>query len=442
MSTDGPLQLAVFWGDTVSVYEVGRGAQLTIGRDEDCDIRVDAFGVSRKHAVVHGGPPVELEDLGSSNGTFVALTGTHAKSGRTDPIALKRVAGKRVALSVGDSINIGNASAVLRRGRSDDVETPMQDVILVEPTMKELYDEAGRASKAQLPVLVLGETGVGKDVLAQWIHRASPRRDKPFLALNCAALTESLLESELFGHERGAFTGAQQTRVGLLESADGGTVFLDEIGDLPLTIQAKLLRVIERREVLRLGARAPRSIDVRFISATNKDLEAAVEAGTFRSDLYFRLNGLTLTIPALRERRSEIAPLAKQFAKRSAQQLELPGPPPLTAATIAILESHSWPGNIRELRNVIERAVVLAGGQPVAPLHLPKKMTAKPVAPATGGDVERLRREMADAERKRILDGLAQCDGNQTRAAELLGISRRTLINRLEEYGVERPRKK
>ena len=434
MPTDD-LELAVFAGDAVRVHALVPGASLVVGRDPECDVHVDAVGVSRRHAIVHVGPPLELEDLGSSNGTFVALTGGQGAGARTDPVALKRISGKRVGLSAGDSINVGSASAIVRRRARPEASPSTTDV------MTALHDEARRAAGSDLPILILGETGAGKEVLARWIHAASPRASGRLLALNCAAFSESLLEGELFGYERGAFTGAQQTRPGLLESAEGGTVFLDEIGDLPLALQAKLLRVIEQREVMRIGARTTRAIDVRFLSATNRDLERATTAGAFRQDLLFRLNALTLTIPPLRERRAEIAPLARQFLSEAATKAGRAAPA-VSPAALSALEGWDWPGNVRELRHVVERAAVLSSGT-IDLAHLPRKLVehaaTSPAPPAD--DLERLRGEVVAAERRRIVEALARADGNQTRAAELLGISRRTLINRLEEHAIERPRK-
>jgi two-component system, NtrC family, response regulator AtoC len=316
-------------------------------------------------------------------------------------------------------------------------------------------------------------------VLAEQVHRRSPRAAKPFLRLNCAALSESLLESELFGHERGAFTGAHQLKSGLLETAQGGTVFLDEIGELPMTVQVKLLRVLEERQVWRVGGVKPRPIDVRFVAATNRDLETAVTEHKFRQDLYFRLAGVTLHIPPLRERTEEIEPLAREFARQLSRQKR---PPALSPEVIALMLGYSWPGNIRELRNAIERAVLLAGDGAVMPEHFAvEKMTATistpisdaplPRATATranapdskppsvqhdtlpptsdqGGAAaaalslgERLRRQVQEVERQHIIDALTRCGGNQTRAARELGISRRTLISRLEAYNIPRPLK-
>jgi len=334
--------------------------------------------------------------------------------------------------------------------------------LVADRTMQDLYALAGRIASGTISVLILGETGVGKEVLAEKVHKLSPRAQKPYLRLNCAALSESLLESELFGHERGAFTGAVAAKQGLLETADGGTVFLDEVGELPLSIQVKLLRVIEERVVLRVGGLRPRPLDVRFVAATNRDLEAEIERGTFRQDLFFRLNGATLVIPPLRERPGEIPNLARAFLSHAARQAGLTSDPELSSEALDRLMRYSWPGNIRELRNTIERAVLLCGAAPILPRHLPlEKMrvtfsTATSMAPlpakrppepaparrvATNPPMLRRGPRMSrDEERAQIEAALAACGGNQTRAAQLLGIGRSTLINRVKEFGLTRPR--
>ena len=231
-------------------------------------------------------------------------------------------------------------------------------------------------ARANINVLLLGETGVGKEVLARAIHAHSPRSKGPFLGINCAALAESLLESELFGSEKGAFTGAL-ARPGLFEAAGGGTVFLDEIGELPLGTQAKLLRVLEERKVTRLGSTRHASIDVRFVSATNRDVEADSRQGRLRPDLYFRLNGVALTIPPLRDRPREIDALAASFLSAACQDLERTSPPAISPAALELLRRHAWPGNIRELRNVIERAAVMCTESTILPEHLPPSLLAR-----------------------------------------------------------------
>jgi transcriptional regulator with PAS, ATPase and Fis domain len=346
--------------------------------------------------------------------------------------------------------------------------------VVAERTMQDLYALAARVAHGTISVLILGETGVGKEVLAEKVHKLSPRKDKPYLRLNCAALSETLLESELFGYERGAFTGAVGTKAGLLETADGGSVFLDEVGELPLSMQVKLLRVIEERVVLRVGGLKPRPLDVRFIAATNRDLEAEVARSSFRQDLYFRLNGATLVIPPLRERLGEIVGLARAFLDHAARQAGLRNPPELGDEALQALLGYSWPGNIRELRNMIERAVLLSGEGPILARHLPlEKMRVTFAATGSGRPpqaahtqhhapddrlppkeedptgVKRvegnpvLRRGpklTLDEERAQIEAALLACGGNQTRAAKMLGIARRTLINRVKEFGLVRPR--
>jgi two-component system response regulator AtoC len=327
--------------------------------------------------------------------------------------------------------------------------TPRADLVVADPAMKALFRQIERIARAPISVLILGETGVGKEIIAEQIHKQSERRGR-FVALNCAALAENLLESELFGHEKGSFTGALQTKEGLFETADGGTVFLDEVGDLPVATQVKLLRVLEDRKVMRVGGRAARDVDIRFVSATNRDVEAdSAQGGGFRQDLYFRLNGMTLHVPPLRERRADIAPLASAFiaaASRAVGQAR-----EISAATNAVLESYDWPGNIRELRNVIERAVLLCDGPRIEPAHLPPKLTAStptPLPPASERPVlpldprARLLGEIERLDRERIIEVLARCAGNQTQAAEQLGLSRRTLVTRMQDYDLPRPRKR
>lgn len=583
-----------------------------IGRSHKCDIRIDDPSLSRQHAVLHIGPKIWIEDLGSANGTRVRdarlVYSPPVDSIETVEFLDQRVTAEgRVEVSPGDVIELGSTVVVVQHavsgarprrlwnhgyfegrleeecaraertrasfalvrvhvdaalraqveealavatrsidvvasygpgeyeilivdvdastaadvhkrlaqelgtrqlgarigmaqwpqdGRNpealvakacarvlgaDGVEGTGGPLIVLDPAMQRLYRLAERVADSTICVLLLGETGVGKEVLAETIHRRSPRAGKPFLRLNCAALSESLLESELFGHERGAFTGALQAKQGLLEAAHSGTVFLDEIGELPLSTQAKLLRVFEGHEVMRVGAVKPRAIDVRFVAATNRDLEHAAQLGHFREDLYFRISGVSLVIPPLRERTREIEPLTRAFmgqlARKRGDRL-----PDIAADAMGWLLEYSWPGNVRELRNVIERAMLLCGDGPITLDHLPvEKMGAtlpsRPVVrpagqPATAGQLRRnvdapgappapvpalppervaapaadettaeLRRRIEEAERQRILQALDSCAGNQTRAAKVLGISRRTLVSRLDQYGIARPRK-
>lgn len=301
-----------------------------------------------------------------------------------------------------------------------------------------------RVAQSRVSVVITGETGVGKDVLARRLHQLSPRAAYPFIALNCAAISDALLESELFGHQRGAFTGAETPKPGLIEAADGGTFFLDEVGELSLGAQAKLLRVVETRAVHRIGALVPREIDVRFVAATNRALEADVAAGRFRADLLFRLDGIRLNLPPLRERQDEILPAAERFLAELAARDGL-GVCVLGDAARRALRGHAWTGNFRELRNVIERAALLCEDHHIEPgdlmlagrsITIGLSMEAPLAAPESGPGIDDA------AKRERLVAALKACCGNQTRAAKLLGVSRRTLINWLDAHGIPRPRKR
>jgi DNA-binding NtrC family response regulator len=359
---------------------------------------------------------------------------------------------------------------VAKAALSDPDDVPRMSVTLETGAMAQLAPIVARVAAGTINVLILGETGVGKEVMARTLHERSPRASGPLVCFNCAALSESLLESELFGYEKGAFTGATQAKPGLLEAAEGGTVFLDEVGEMPIALQAKLLRVLEQREVLRVGSLKPRPIDVRFVGATNRDLEAEIRAGRFREDLYFRLNGFTLAIPPLRERVEEIGPLARAFVAQACATARRPSALAIAPQVMALFRRYRWPGNIRELRNVVERAVLLCGeGTTITLEHVPvekmgsvlpardavpassasPRLTFTSEAPETTVKVtndrlqEMLRREAEkqEEERRRIIETLEACHGNQTLAAKILGVSRRTLISRMEQFALPRPRK-
>ncbi|HEX2687909.1 MAG TPA: sigma 54-interacting transcriptional regulator, partial [Kofleriaceae bacterium] len=310
--------------------------------------------------------------------------------------------------------------------------------VVADAVTRELFRVAERIAAGDISVLIIGETGVGKEVMAEEIHRRSPRVAQPFLRLNCGALSESLLESELFGHERGAFTSAVAVKPGLLETADGGVVLLDEIGEMPMSLQVKLLRVIEEKQVRRVGGVKSRPLDVRFIAATNRDLKEHAARGLFRQDLYYRLAGATLEIPALRKRPGDIEPLARTFLLHASRHLGVPAT--ISPEALALLRTYSWPGNIRELRHVIERAVLLAGNTPITPEHLALEGVGaedrgRTVLPEESDGSDN------DERRQNIINVLSACGGNQSRAARQLGMSRGALIRRLEQYGIIRPRK-
>jgi transcriptional regulator with PAS, ATPase and Fis domain len=281
-----------------------------------------------------------------------------------------------------------------------------------------------------------GESGTGKDLVARAIHARSNRSDLPFLQINCTALPEHLVESELFGHERGAFTDARERKKGLAELADGGVLFLDEIGDMPSTAQAKLLRFLEDSTFKRVGGTSDVRVDVRVIAATNRDLERAIEDHTFRSDLYYRLKVVPVHIPPLREHREDVAPLADYFVKRLARDLKRE-PPSLTTAAIGVLEAYAWPGNVRELRNVLERALILEDTEEIRPEHLPAEIRTGSAAAGAVGSVIQLPADgirVTEVEETLVRQALARTNGNVTRAARLLGLTRDTLRYRMQKY--------
>jgi DNA-binding NtrC family response regulator len=307
--------------------------------------------------------------------------------------------------------------------------TPEAIVIAEEPAMRALFETARRAAKSELTVLILGETGAGKEVVAAEIHRASRRAAGPYVRINCGSLPESLIESELFGHERGAFTGAERRRLGHIERAAGGTLLLDEIGEVPPAVQVKLLRVLEERVLTRVGSSTEVPVDVRFLAATNRDLPREVERGRFRQDLFFRLSPVTLRVPPLRERMRELPQLVDNFARAAAGMAGRPVPR-IEDSFLRALERYPWPGNLRELRNVVERAVVLAEHGALTAAHLPDRFGASPqVAP--------MREAVDDLERRSLEQALKETGGNRTHAARKLGISRRALIYKLKKYGID-----
>ena len=412
--------------DGTQVIDVDDGAEIVIGRSSTATVRVDDPKVSREHArIVRRGDALELVDLGSRNGTRVGD---------------KVVRGRNMALSSGDTIRVGDAEILIAEttaaldGRAPTADVELPGVVVSDPAMAQVFENVRRVAPMETTVLLLGETGVGKEVVAEQIHRQGPRASGPFVRLNCGSLPESLLEAELFGHERGAFTGADKRKAGYFETASGGTLFLDEIGELGPSMQTRLLRVLEDGKFMRVGGREEIASDLRVVAATNRDLERDVRTGRFRQDLYFRLSTIIIRLPALRERPSEIELFAELFARKFGGQMKRPQIR-IAADAMAMLRGHDWPGNVRELRNAIEHAVVLAEDGIVSAQRLPDSVRGEHQVAATSGG---MRGQVADIERRAIEDALEAEDGNQTRAARRLGISRRALLYKLDKYDLKR----
>jgi DNA-binding NtrC family response regulator len=306
--------------------------------------------------------------------------------------------------------------------------------------IKRAVGETQRVAQTGATVLLLGESGTGKELFARAVHHLSDRRDKPFVAINCAAIPETLIENELFGHERGAFTGAADRRLGKFELASGGTVFLDEIGELPLNVQGKLLRALEEKSIDRIGGRATIPVDLRVVAATNKDLRAAVDRGEFRGDLFFRLAVFPIEIPPLRERGDDIVLLARHFAAEIGRELR-GREATLSDLSVLAVRAHHWPGNVRELENSIERACILADATELEPRDLGLAADTPRDATAFGFDLsgslnDATQRAVGIVERQKIAEALSECDGNKTRAAEMLGVSYKTLLTKIKDYNL------
>ena len=422
----GRMFLIVRQGDKLSFLDLDDPGEWILGRAAGAAVVVDDRQVSRHHAAIRLRSRVlSIADLGSRNGTVV---NGHAVRGET------------VRVATGDSIAVGGCQVVVAHrsggaGRASAAASEgdaLDDVVVVDRQMERLYASARKVAPMPTTVLILGETGTGKDVLARRIHAWSARAAKPLLRINCAGIHESLLESELFGHERGAFTGADRRKTGYFEAADGGTIFLDEIGELSPGAQVKLLHVLENQTVTRVGGTTPTRIDVRVLCATHRDLPALVASGAFREDLYYRISPFKIQLPPLRERANEIELLAGVFARQLAERAGAPAPT-VAPDAVALLQGYAWPGNVRELRNAVEHAYVMAEGSTLRAEHFAPELHGRAgvtIAPAPLS----VRDKMAEVERRAIEEALAAEGGNQTRAAARLGLPRRTLVHKLTQY--------
>ncbi|MDB4932920.1 MAG: Response regulator of zinc sigma-54-dependent two-component system [Myxococcaceae bacterium] len=400
------------------------GAEVRVGRGESVEVLLDDHRASRVHAVLRfDGRAVTVRDEGSSNGTFVDGA---------------RVTGSR-RVEDGERIEIGGSKIVVLltlsgapRPTAIAPVAASSEVVAVDPLTVSLFALVRRLAASDISVLVQGETGAGKELVARALHRDSLRASKPFVAINCATLTESIAASELFGHERGSFSGADARKVGVFESADGGTLLLDEVGELSPPNQALLLRALQEGSIRRVGSSRPVAVDVRVVSASNRDLALEVAQGRFRQDLYFRLNGVTVQVPALRARTRDILPMVERILAGQARAWRL-GP-----GVAAALEAHPWVGNARELRNVVLRGMALADRDEIRLEHLLLgSRDAGAGGPSTAEDPSAFRAKIEETERRAIVTALTGAGGNQSQAARELGISRRCLITRMERYGLK-----
>ncbi len=424
------------WGGEPQRHVLPTSGRIRIGREKASnDIAIADPSVSRHHAVVDVGPVLRLQDLGSINGTILRKgeIDVDCTATRED----QHVSGQTFTVEAGDRISFGSVTSIVRKlqsatnSRACPGGTWASPAVVHDPTMQEIYRQIRNIAYAspRVCILILGDTGVGKDVLARNIHQCSSRANREFVAVDCAALSESLFERELFGHKRGAFTGAIHDSIGYFEKANGGTLFLDEIGELPLSMQAKLLRVLDSRQIHRVGDPQPRSVDVRVIAATNRRLVECIERGTFRRDLYYRLRGFELEIPSLATRRADIIPLAEAFLADACEEIGQVMVPKLSPDAISVLQGYSFPGNVRELRNAMAEALAHCRDGRITSQHLPAHILGlKQLRSRTTVQLDLV--EGDPPEKVRIIRALEQCAGNQTRAAKMLSISLRTLHNK------------
>jgi transcriptional regulator with PAS, ATPase and Fis domain len=418
--------LIVRSGDRTTFLNLTDPGEWTVGRGSEAQVVVDDRQVSRRHATLRlSGGVLAVEDLGSRNGTLV--------NGR-------RLRSATLRIGTGDVVEVGGCQLVVairtgavRDNGSTSEHHDLVDVVVADPEMARVYASVRKVARMPTTVLILGETGSGKDVLAQRLHMWSARASKPFVRINCAGIPESLLESELFGHERGAFTGAERRKAGYFETANGGTIFLDEVGELTASAQVKLLHVLENRTVTRLGGTTPSPIDVRVVCATHRDLPTLVAEERFRADLYYRINPFVVRIPPLRSRVAEVELLANIFVRQLAEHIGSPAPT-IAPDAVETLREYGWPGNVRELRNAVEHAFVMAEGSTLRREHFAAEVRGLVGSARPRANPKELKGRMVETERKTIEEALEAEGGNQSRAAVRLGIPRRTLVYKLTQY--------
>jgi len=419
LPADSPVEITaarLLWRDGEDADEKAAslsGKPVTIGKGKGNTIRLNDPHVSHEHAkVTLTTEGVLVEDLGSRNGTEV-----------------NGVPVDTLILHQGAVLTVGKTELLLEVGSAAGRVSSFHGVIGTSDSMNKLFATLEKLVSTDVSLLLTGETGTGKDVLAKAMHRAGPRKGKPFAVFDCGAVAANLVESDLFGHTKGAFTGATDDRNGVFETGDGGTVFLDEIGELPLELQPRLLRVLEQRQVRRVGGQEPRDVDVRVIAATNRNLDKEVDAGRFRRDLYFRLSAAVVHVPALRERMDDLPELAASFLR------ELGKPLVIAPATLKALSDYDWPGNVRELKNVITSAAAMAEGTTLDPQDLlffkrrGNRAATLDRLPLAGRTLEHL-------ERAAISQTLLQTGGNKSKTAKILGIASSTLYEKIKKYGL------
>jgi len=420
-----PAQLRIKQGDTEFLHEL-TGDTFTIGKDPSNTIVVqDRFISSRHLKVTRKEGLFHVVDLNSTNGTFLGTTRLF-----------------EVEVPLNTMLRVGETELILEpvaQGRQD---APSHGIIGNDPSVRNLVELIERVAPSSASVAILGESGTGKELVAKALHTCSHRADKPFIPVNCAAISKELIESELFGHEKGAFTGAHSSRRGAFEEAHGGTLFLDEMGELPVDLQAKLLRALENGEIKRVGASRPAHVDVRVVAATNRDLLSAVREGKFREDLYYRLCVIPLLLPPLRNRAGDLALLADHFVRLYSPRGQTVK---LTPAAVEKLQKHAWPGNIRELRNVVHRALLLRKGPKIDASDIsfdqeysrgPPLNTTITIGLLDGLSLEQM---LQLVERQIIEAALRRYQHNRERVAKELGLARSTLFKRLKDWGISKP---